>query len=84
MRLLKLEAEGAEPEVLQGALGLLSLVDYISADLGPERGKAEISTLEEVSNLLEEQGFERLRVEGERVIALFRNHRLRQNLNQAP
>jgi len=38
LRLLKLEAEGAEPEILQGAEASISRIDYIAADLGPERG----------------------------------------------
>jgi FkbM family methyltransferase len=37
IRLLKLEAEGAEPEVLEGALEILRNIDYLSADVGPER-----------------------------------------------
>ena len=38
IRLLKLEAEGAEPEILEGMEKTLPRVDYITADLGPERG----------------------------------------------
>ncbi len=41
VQLLKLEAEGAEPEVLAGASAHLSRIDYIAADLGPERGVSQ-------------------------------------------
>lgn len=58
IRLLKLEAEGAEPEVLQGASGVLNRIDYISADVGPERGVAEEDTRDFVVNFLSNAGFE--------------------------
>jgi FkbM family methyltransferase len=57
IKLLKLEAEGAEPEVLQGAEGLLSRVEYISADIGPERGPTELSTRDEVIEILSKHHF---------------------------
>ena len=38
VKLLKLEAEGAEPEILEGLGDKLNLIHYISADLGYERG----------------------------------------------
>ena len=37
IKLLKIEAEGAELEVLQGSVDTLSNVEYISVDYGPER-----------------------------------------------
>lgn len=58
IRLLKLEAEGAEPEVLQGASEILHNIDYISADVGPERGIDEEETRDFVVNFLIESGFE--------------------------
>ena len=33
IKLLKLEAEGAEPEVIIGSLKVLKYIDYIAADL---------------------------------------------------
>ena len=45
-----MEAEGAELEVLQGSLGILSKVHYITVDCGPERGESRDYTLVEVSN----------------------------------
>jgi FkbM family methyltransferase len=58
IRLLKLEAEGAEPEVLEGASKILPNIDYISADVGPERGVNEEETRDFVVNFLTQSGFE--------------------------
>jgi FkbM family methyltransferase len=56
--LLKLEAEGAEPEVLEGAAKLLDRIDAIAADLGPERGAERATTVVPVAQLLIANGFE--------------------------
>lgn len=61
IRLLKLEAEGAEPEVLEGALQILDNIDYISVDVGPERGVHEEETRENVVKLLTANNFSILR-----------------------
>jgi FkbM family methyltransferase len=57
IKLLKLEAEGAEPEVLQGACEILNNIEYIAADVGPERGIYELSTRNEVVQYLMNSGF---------------------------
>lgn len=75
IKLLKLEAEGGEPEVLQGAVKLLSRVEYVSADLGFERGEAQKSTLCPVSNLLYENGFVMVEISAGRMVTLFKNIR---------
>ncbi|WP_440116531.1 FkbM family methyltransferase [Tsuneonella sp. SYSU-LHT278] len=72
IRLFKLEAEGAEPEAIAGAAGLFDRIDYITADLGAERGKEQTSTLPEVTNYLLANGFELVAVNHRRVAALFR------------
>lgn len=72
-KLLKLEAEGAEPEILEGAIGLLSRVEYVTADVGFERGENQESTLPEVSNLLISNGFEIVGFGYGRLVLLFRN-----------
>jgi FkbM family methyltransferase len=73
IRLLKLEAEGAEPEVLQGALPILMNIDYISADVGPERGIEEEETRDYVVNFLTASGFELINESrGHRKIVLFK------------
>lgn len=71
--LLKLEAEGAEPEVLEGAKGVLGKIRYITADCGFERGKEMASTAPEVTNFLLHHGFEMVGIRKERTTILFRN-----------
>lgn len=55
--LLKLEAEGAEPEVLRGAAETLRRTTYVSADVGPERGVDQESTLVPVLTMLQHADF---------------------------
>ena len=73
IKLLKLEAEGAEPEVLEGSKEILKQVEYIAADLGPERGLNKNCTLTEVTNFLQEQNFVIQEFGYPRITALFRN-----------
>lgn len=73
IKLLKLEAEGAEPEVLEGAQKLLPKVEWISADLGYERGVTQESTLVPVVNFLLNNEFELVDMSHDRIVALFRN-----------
>ena len=71
-RLLKIEAEGAEPEVLEGAEKVLDCFDYIVVDAGFERGIAQESTLREVTNFLLKRNFEFVDINPKRVCVLFR------------
>ena len=73
IKCLKLEAEGAEPEIIEGLGDKLNLIEFISADLGYERGIAGESTLVPVTNLLILKGFELIEVKHGRICALFRN-----------
>lgn len=73
VRLLKLEAEGAELEVLEGCGTRLSNIEWISADLGPERGVDQRHTLPEVSNFLLGRGFSIREFSSDRVTVLFHN-----------
>jgi FkbM family methyltransferase len=73
VKLLKLEAEGAEPEVLCGARKALTRISYIAADLGPERGVEQQSTVAPVCNVLLSSGFEMVSVYPKRQVYLFRN-----------
>ncbi len=73
IKLLKLEAEGAEPEVLYGAATILNNIHYISADVGPERGKFEESTQNEVVEFLSKNNFVIERKNQFRKTILFRN-----------
>jgi FkbM family methyltransferase len=71
--LLKLEAEGYEPEILAGGLGVIQMFEYVSADLGWERGVSEETTAPEVINLLLESGFKIVAMGRKRMTVLFRN-----------
>ncbi len=71
VRLIKLEAEGAEPEVLDGAKEVLSRTDYVAADMGPERGILQESTMVEVTTRLSKQGFRLIHFDHHRICGLF-------------
>ena len=73
IKLLKLEAEGLEIEVLQGSLETLKNIDFIAADLGPERGLKQENTIVECSNLLFTNNFDMVGFNTERSTVLFRN-----------
>ena len=70
--ILKVEAEGGEPEVLEGATDILPFVDYVTVDCGPERGILHESTYEQVSRILADQNFTILRINHEQSRALFK------------
>jgi FkbM family methyltransferase len=63
--LLKIEAEGFEPEIIFGAIRLLKQVKYISIDAGPERFGQ--TTVEEVCKILKEQNF-KLKIFNETIV----------------
>ena len=54
-KLLKLEAEGYEPEILDGAISFLTICDYVAVDGGPERYGQP--TFQAGDNQLNESGF---------------------------
>lgn len=71
VRLLKIEAEGCEMEVLEGAETILRKVNYIAVDGSAERGGRE--TLSDLASYLQSNGFV-LRYKSERYVsALFEN-----------
>ena len=78
VKLLKLEAEGAEPEILKGAASCLSSFDYIAVDGGEERGLSEESTIEALSNHLISNGFDMIELDIRSGCgrALFKNRQL--------
>ncbi len=55
--ILKVEAEGAEPEVLAGAVKVLPYVDYVAVDCSNERGVNRDYTFVETSKILYKEGF---------------------------
>lgn len=74
IKLLKIEAEGAEPEVLEGAIGVLSKCQFIVVDTSPERGVKQEETTSSVVNFLLKRGFELISItHGKRIICLFKN-----------
>ncbi|MAS09656.1 FkbM family methyltransferase [Salinisphaera sp.] len=72
VKLLKLEAEGAEPEILDGARQMLSHVDYVSADVGPERGADAQNTFIPVYERLHAAGFRPIAFGHKRCVTLFK------------
>lgn len=73
IKLIKLEAEGFEPEILQGLGKYIKNVQFISADLGFERGIAQETTAPEVINYLLGSGFEIMNITNGRICVLFKN-----------
>ncbi len=74
IKLLKLEAEGYEPEILQGCQNNLENIEYISADLGPERGLSNQCTIVEVTNFLICKDFKLIDFGYPRITALYKNN----------
>jgi FkbM family methyltransferase len=57
IKLLKLEAEGFEPEILDGAENFLSICEYVAIDGSDERGVNEEETFSTQANFLYARGF---------------------------
>lgn len=74
IKLLKIEAEGCEPEVLMGCTGILPRIQYIAADLGFERGITKESTLVPVVNFLLSNNFTMRGINFNRLCVLFENN----------
>lgn len=75
VRVLKIEAEGAEPEVLSGAEGVLSCFDYVAVDCGPERGVEGEVTFVAVNDRMVSSGFRLVAFNHHRVAALYHGTR---------
>lgn len=75
IKLLKVEAEGGEPEVIEGALGVLPSIEFIAVDLGFERGIHQENTISPVMNFLLKHNFQLLYAVSPRgrMTFLFRN-----------
>ncbi len=72
IKLLKLEAEGAELQVLIGCGSILKNIEYISADLGFELEQGTKSNQKEVVEFLEKNNFEHID-RNRRSVNLFKN-----------
>jgi FkbM family methyltransferase len=73
VRLLKLEAEGHEPEILEGAIDSLRNINYVSVDFGFERGIDQENTIEAVNNILTKNNFKLKNLSEYRLIGLYQN-----------
>ena len=75
IRLIKCDAEGAEPEVLEGASATLARTEWIAIDCGPERHGQP--TVVECTEILSKAGFELIEnPDSPRQVLLARNTRL--------
>ncbi len=72
IKLIKLEAEGAEPEVLQGAEQTLARTEFVTADLGPERGPEQKTTLVDALEILQSHDFAPINFFASRCVMLFK------------
>ena len=77
VKLIKLEAEGYEPEILEGLKNFIHNVEYITIDCGFERGVDQKSTLEDCSNYLIKKDFKMINFSNSRVVCLFKNCNLK-------
>tara|TARA_B100001175_G_scaffold314992_1_gene325536 strand:- start:611 stop:1477 length:867 start_codon:yes stop_codon:yes gene_type:complete len=60
LKLLKIEAEGFEPEILIGAKNTIKNTEFITVDVSSERGQYSESTLSDVTSYLTRNNFELL------------------------
>ena len=58
IKLIKIEGEGSEPEILEGLKKNLKKVEYLTIDAGFERGVEQKSTYDECKNYLINNNFE--------------------------
>ena len=73
IKLLKIDAEGHELGVLQGASKTLKKIEYICVDMGSEKGVYNENTLPEVTNFLLDNDFTIIYFNDVRNTALFNN-----------
>ncbi len=77
IKLLKLEAEGAEPEVLEGLKDNIDKIELITLDCGFERGINEESTFVICFNFLIQNNFQLIDFGKGRITALFKNKNIK-------
>ena len=73
IKLIKVEAEGYEPEILQGLKKYINYVEYITIDCGFERGIKQASTIAECSNYLIKNNFDMIDFGTPPIVALYKN-----------
>jgi FkbM family methyltransferase len=82
IKLLKLEAEGFEPEILNGAKSALKFIKYIAVDGSRERGIKKNETFSLVTNFLLKRNFKLIHFNGEAYRGLFLNKNFKFSLNK--
>lgn len=78
IKLIKIEGEGSEPEILEGLNKNLSKVEYLSIDAGFERGINQKSTFEDCIKYLKKNNFELVNFDKKNYVLLFKNLYLNQ------
>ena len=73
IKLLKIDAEGNELEVLLGGEDNLNNIAYISVDCGAEKGMSQETTFVEVNNYLTSRNFEIVAINEKRLVCLYKN-----------
>lgn len=73
--LIKLEAEGAEPEIINGGLTIFRKAQFVSVDVGEERGSNRESTMVDVLGLMIPLGFNVIAYNPSRQSLLFQNRK---------
>ena len=73
IKLLKIDAEGYEPEVLSGSIETLKTTELVAVDFGPERGVDQNDTIIQVNNFLLDHGFKLTNFEINRITGLYKN-----------
>tara|TARA_B100000925_G_C21994752_1_gene468407 strand:- start:125 stop:994 length:870 start_codon:yes stop_codon:yes gene_type:complete len=76
IKLLKIDAEGSELEVLEGSKKIFNNIDYISVDCGAEKGVNQDTTFVDVNNYLISNNFSLIGINQNRLICLYRNNRV--------
>ncbi len=74
VKVLKIDAEGFEPEVLEGCGDELRNIEYVSVDYGAEKGESQDSTIIEVNNFLYKNDFKLIDFNYKRIIGLYKNN----------
>ena len=72
IKLLKIDAEGFEPEVLEGSLNTIKNTEFVSVDFGAERGFEQETTIVKVNSLLYANSFELHKFSKHRLIGLYK------------
>lgn len=74
IKLLKVDAEGAEPEVLTGALNTIKNCEFVAVDVSFERGMNKDSTIIQVLQIMQNSGFFVNAVNLDRLCILFKKN----------